>query len=126
MKASRHIAISAIIFTASVVGLWILVFLDPDRPDGSMTTSERTLAVVGSVLVLPGLPLNCVVEWFRRPVSDVWWIMGCNLISALLWPFLFGFLSRLWKHENTEPVTAPNRRQLADVPVRKSESGAGR
>jgi hypothetical protein len=111
VKAFTHITISAVIFAASVVGFWLLFFLVPDRlslSDPPLTAFERTLWVVGVVLVLPTLPLSLFVEWLQPPVSAIWWILGCSFISALLWPLLIGLVWRLLKHRNPEPDASPN------------------
>ena len=110
MKASTHITITGAVFAASTVGFFVLLFLVPDRlsdTDPPLTASERTFWVVGVLLAAPAVPLNLLVEWVQPPGLDWKWILGCNLVSGLLWSFVVAGIRRLCSR-NTEPGASPN------------------
>jgi hypothetical protein len=109
MKA--HIAISGLLFAATMIGTFVLIFLLPDRLspwDPPYTAYEQALWVVGVVLALPALPLNLLVEWIQPPRYDINWTVGCNLASSLLWAFALVRVWQFWRNRKTEPGAPPN------------------
>jgi hypothetical protein len=111
VKTSTHITIAGIVFTASTAGFFVLLFLVPDRLNGSdppLTTPERAICVLGVLLALPAVPLNLFVEWLQPPGFDLKWILGCNLGSGFFWSFVIASVRRFRRGRNTEPATPSN------------------
>ncbi len=103
MKPVTYISYSAGILAASLLGAWIFFFLLPDvRP---LTGSERGLWVVALILMLPTVLLLLVAS-LLPPGTEIWALLICSLVSALMWPFLAGLVARRWKRKN--PDASPN------------------